>query len=113
MTVHKGRLTASVQDSPIGSVLEELDSQTDVALIPAEDLDIAEHRISAQLADVPPDEGLRRLLKDYDTFFITAVWQRTFVPAGRVDIPEGDGLGLATASARSLGKLEGTGGKRR
>ncbi|HEX2341926.1 MAG TPA: hypothetical protein VHI98_15735 [Vicinamibacterales bacterium] len=62
-------MTATVQDSPIGSVLEELDSQTDVALIPADDLDIAEHRISVQLADVPLDEGLRRLLKDYDTFF--------------------------------------------
>jgi hypothetical protein len=69
LTVHNGRLTASVQESPIGSVLEKLDSQTDVALIPAEDVDIAEHRISAQLADVPLDEGLRRLLKDYDTFF--------------------------------------------
>jgi hypothetical protein len=73
LTVKKGRLTASIKDCPMGSVLEELDLQTDVALIPAKDLDIAEDRVSAQLADVPLDEGLRRLLENYDTFLYYGV----------------------------------------
>jgi len=73
ITVQNGRLTASIQDYPMGSALEELSSQITVTLILAEDLDIEGDRVSAELKDVPLDEGLRRLLNDYDTFFYYGV----------------------------------------
>jgi hypothetical protein len=73
ITVQKGRLTGSIQNYPMRSVLEELGSRTEVTLISAADMDIGEDRVSAELEDVPLDEGLRRLLKDYDAFFYYGV----------------------------------------
>ena len=62
-----GRLTARIQRLPLAVVLEEIARLTRVTFVPADG--IAEDSISAALSDVPLDEALRRLLKEYDAFF--------------------------------------------
>jgi hypothetical protein len=73
IAIENGRITASIRNRPLGAVLEELGSRTGVALIPAADMDIEALRVSAELAGVPVDEGLRRLLENYDAFFYYGV----------------------------------------
>jgi hypothetical protein len=65
--VQRGRVTASIQNSPLHEVLEELSGRTGVALVPGAGVEA--DQVSAELKDVPLDEGLRQLLKDYDAFF--------------------------------------------
>ena len=67
VAVQRGRLTASIENSPIHSVLEELSSRTQIALVAGSGLE-GDH-VSAELKDVPVDEGLRDLLKNHDAFF--------------------------------------------
>jgi hypothetical protein len=73
LALEKGRITASIRNHPLGAVLEELSSRTGVALIPSPDMDIEALRVSAELAGVTVDEGLRRLLEDFDAFYYYGV----------------------------------------
>jgi hypothetical protein len=72
IAVERGRITASIRNSPFAAVLEQLASQTGATFVPADDLDIGAIRISAKLAGLPLDEGLRLLFKNYDVFFYYA-----------------------------------------
>jgi hypothetical protein len=67
VAVQGGRLTARLENSPIQAVLHELSERTNVAIVAADDLEGA--LVSAELTNVSVDEGLRNILKDYDTFF--------------------------------------------
>jgi hypothetical protein len=69
IAIEQGRITVSIRDAPFGSVLQELAARTGAVFVPAEDIDTGTSRMSAQLSDVPLDEGLRRLLRNYDVFF--------------------------------------------
>ena len=69
IAIEKGRITASIRNSPFDAVLEQLASQTGAAFVPADDLGIRAIRVSAELAGVPLDEGLRLLFNNYDVFF--------------------------------------------
>ena len=62
IAIEKGRITASIRNSPFDAVLEQLASQTGAAFVPADDLGIRAIRVSAELAGVPLDEGLRRTI---------------------------------------------------
>ena len=68
IAIENGRITASVRNRPLGRYWRNSARGTGVALIPAADMDIEALRVSAELAGVPMDEGLRRLLENYDAF---------------------------------------------
>jgi hypothetical protein len=67
VAVQRGRLTASIDNSPLPVVFQELSVRTQIALVAGNGLD--GDYISAQLKDVPVEEGLRDVLKNYDAFF--------------------------------------------
>jgi hypothetical protein len=67
IAVQRGRLTASIEDSPLHSVLEELGGRTQILFVAGNGLE--EDHVSAELKDVPVEEGLRDLLKNHDAFF--------------------------------------------
>jgi hypothetical protein len=67
VAVQRGRLTASIENSPLHAVLEELSARTQIALVAGDGLE--GDYLSAELKDVPVDEGLRDLLKNHDAFF--------------------------------------------
>jgi hypothetical protein len=69
VSIEKGRISASIRNYSLGALLEELGSRTGVALIPSDGMELGAARVSAELPDVPVDEGLRRLFKNYDAFF--------------------------------------------
>lgn len=73
VSIEKGRISASIRNYSLGAMLEELGSRTGVALIPSDGMEIGAARVSAELPDVPVDEGLRRLFKNYDAFFFYGV----------------------------------------
>jgi len=70
ITVEKGRMTCSIDNSSLLEVLEDLGGKTAIAFVPAES--IANDRLSLEVADVPVDDGIRQLLRDYDTFLYYA-----------------------------------------
>jgi hypothetical protein len=82
IAVQDGRLTATIQHAPLLTALEELSARTRVAIVPGSGLH--DDQLSAVLKAVTVEEGLRDLLKGYDTFFfysafgprsvLTAVW---------------------------------------
>ena len=63
----KGRVTASVRNSPIRTFLEELAVRAHIAIVPAEE--IGDDTVSVELNDVPLEEALRTVLDAYDSFF--------------------------------------------
>jgi hypothetical protein len=71
IAIDDGRITASIRNHSLRSVLEQLGSRTGVMLVPADDID-PRSRVSVELTGVALDEGLRRLLANYDTFFYYA-----------------------------------------
>ena len=66
LSVEKGRMTCSIENVSILQVLEELGGRTGVAFVPAES--ITDDRVSLEVVNLPLDEGVRRLLRDYDAF---------------------------------------------
>ena len=65
--VEDGRLTVKLKDIPLEKVLMGIADQTGIQIIcygPLEGL------VSADFADLPVDEGLRRLIRDLDHIFI-------------------------------------------
>jgi hypothetical protein len=67
VSFEKGRLTASVQNSPIRLFLEQLSLKTQVAIIPGEE--IGDDSVSVEVTGMLLDEALRAVLSGYDTFF--------------------------------------------
>jgi hypothetical protein len=84
LTVQRGRLSASIENAALLTVLEELSTVTRVTIIPGSGLH--DELVSAELRGEPVDDGIRALLKNYDTFLfygaagrqplpsLTAVW---------------------------------------
>ena len=66
ITVEKGRMTCSIDNSSLLEVLEDLGAKTAIAFVPAES--IANDRVSLEVVDLPVDDGIRQLLRDYDSF---------------------------------------------
>ena len=112
IAIEKGRITASIRNRPLGAVLEELSSRTGVALIPSADMDVEALRVSAELAGVPVDEGLRLCSRTTTRSSITASLAPVVVLASGLDL-SGCGANLATGSARTLGGYQGTAGEPR
>ena len=76
VAVQRGHLTASIENSPLHAVLEELSARTQIALVAGEGLE--GDYVSAELKNVPVDEGLRDILKNHDAFYYYgAVGQNT------------------------------------
>lgn len=69
ITFENGRVAGTIWNASLRAVLHELGSRTGVALVPADDMDIETASVSAKLAGMPLDEGIRLLLNNYDTFF--------------------------------------------
>lgn len=67
VAVQRGRLTASIENASLQSVLEELSVKTQIALVAGNGLE--GDPVSAELKNVPVEEGLRDLLKNHDAFF--------------------------------------------
>ena len=67
VAVERGRLSVAVENLPLAAVVAELSSRTGVHIILAGDLE--PELLSAQLRHASIDEGIRDLLKNYDTFF--------------------------------------------
>jgi hypothetical protein len=72
ITFENGRIAGTIRDASLQAVLPEIASRTGVALVPADDVELERSRVSVELTGVALDEGLRRLLADYDTFFYYA-----------------------------------------
>lgn len=67
LTFEKERLSVSLDQCPLGGVLEEVQARTRVVLIAANE--VSAELISAEFRDQPLEQGLRRLLGSYDLFF--------------------------------------------
>jgi hypothetical protein len=63
----EGRLGVDVQGRTLEWVLGQISRAANVAFVTDETL--PETTVSVQFGDVPLDEGIRRILKDQDTFF--------------------------------------------
>lgn len=88
-----GRLQLDVRARPLGWVLDEISRRASLAVILAEDL--RERPVSLQLRDVPLDEGLRELLKEYDVFLFYGAEEKPPSSLKAVWVyPRGAGRGL-------------------
>jgi hypothetical protein len=67
VTVDKGRLTCKVRTAALSHVLDALSEQTGVTFVAADT--VRGEDVSLELVDVPVEQGMRRLLRSYDTFF--------------------------------------------
>jgi hypothetical protein len=67
LTVDKGRATCTIQNYPIGRVLETLGERSGVIFVTAED--VSPNLISLEMADAPVEDVVRRLLAKYDAFY--------------------------------------------
>lgn len=65
--VKQGMLTYTARNQSLRSVLHEIGDQTGVGIVIADGL--GEEPISVEFRGFRPDEALRQILKDYDTFF--------------------------------------------
>lgn len=92
--VKDGRLSVSLRTAKLTDVLARISADAGIAIVEVEDL--SRFRISASFADLPLEEGLRRLLQNFDVF--------TFVGVGRTPpatlqavwvYPRGRGRGVA------------------
>ncbi len=66
-TFKDGRLTVMAQGLSLERVLDTISREARVAILAAEG--VGGQPVSAAFQDVPLEEGLRRILKDYDAFF--------------------------------------------
>jgi hypothetical protein len=105
----EGRLTVIAQGAALDRILDTISRQAGVAILGA-DQGGAE-LVSVQLQDIPLEDGLRRLLKDRDTFFFYGVEKDTPASLSAVWVyPKGQGRGLAPVPAKdwaSTKELEG------
>jgi hypothetical protein len=66
LTIGRGHMTCTIRNYPIGQVAQEIGARAGIVFVTRDD--IADDRISLELADVPLDEAVRRLLRGYDAF---------------------------------------------
>jgi hypothetical protein len=74
VTVEGGRLTLTVENRPIGWIIEEISRQSGIAVAGIET--VTGETVSARLKDVPLDQGLREILKDKDLIFLYEAKER-------------------------------------
>jgi len=74
VTFNDGRLTVSARSAALVDVLAQVSKVARLAFVAVDDLSTA--RVSAAFENLPLEEGLRLLLKDYDTFVYFGVGQR-------------------------------------
>jgi hypothetical protein len=86
-----GRMTAAIADAPLLAVLEALSSRTRISIVPGTGLE--DERLSATINGEPVLDAIRRLLKDYDTFFYfsPSPQQSPALPAAIWVYPKGAG----------------------
>jgi hypothetical protein len=65
----RGRLTVVLREAPIKNVLEEIGRRTGIEIV---FLDSIRQNISMEFEDLPLEEGVQRLLKDYGLGLVTA-----------------------------------------
>ena len=93
--VHNGLLTIAVRSRPLGSVLEDISRAGRVAIM-LEDTHVESALISLRAQEVPLDQGLLRILKGYDSFFLYAPDEKGAAVLKAVWVyPKGRGQGLA------------------
>jgi hypothetical protein len=68
VTITDGALTLTADRQSLSAVLGAISSRTRIAIVVSDSLSDA--RVSVALRAVPLDEGLRRLLSPYDTFYL-------------------------------------------
>ena len=70
ISVESGRMSCRIENASLLEVLEDLSGKTAIAFVPAES--ISNDRVSLEVADLPVDDGIRQLLRDYDSFLFYA-----------------------------------------
>ena len=104
-----GGLTVWVENWPLDWVLDEVSRNARVAIVRAPG--VGGKRISEQFRDLPVDEGLRRVLRDYDAFFFYGVEKEAHASLRAVWVyPKGRGRSFAPVPAEawaSTGELRG------
>ena len=70
ISVASGRMSCRIENSPLLEVLDDLSGKTAIAFVPAEN--ISNDRVSLEVVDLPVDDGIRQLLRDYDSFLFYA-----------------------------------------
>jgi hypothetical protein len=99
--VQKGRITCTIKIAPLSQVLEVLTERTGVTFVPAEG--IREDDVTLEMANVPLEAGLRRLLGRYDTFLYYGARGNGPSPLRAVWIyPKGAGAALQPVFKESL-----------
>jgi HEAT repeat protein len=82
VTVREGRLTVDVQDAPLAEVLRAIGEKSRVRVTVGDDVDA---RITAALAGVPLDEGIRRLARGHS---LVAVYRAPGDDPGAAELTE-------------------------
>lgn len=71
VTIKDGRLSVDAQGRSLERLASEISDRSGVPIIL--DSTVAKHSVTAKFQDLSLDEGLRQILKDYDTFFFYGV----------------------------------------
>jgi type II secretory pathway component GspD/PulD (secretin) len=82
----RGRLTVALREAPIKAVLEEIGHRTGIEIV---FLDSIRQNISLEFENLPLEEGVRRLLKNYGLSLVTAGADSN--PLEKVFVVEGGG----------------------
>lgn len=94
ITVKNGLLSVAVGQRPLAWVLEQV-SRAGGPVILGDLTGSRERRVTLRLKDVPLDQGIREILKDYDTFFYYEAQPKGFPTLKAVwGYPKGRGRGL-------------------
>jgi len=102
IAVKSGRLTLQVEKLPLEAVLNEISQQSGIAIL-FQGQSLLQETLTLQLQDIPIEEGLAIMLKDYDTFFfygrVPLSQNRTATPKPLLKTiwvyPGGQGEGMA------------------
>jgi hypothetical protein len=108
------RLSLDAEDAPLEEVLEEIVKQVGVEIIIHGEI---QRVVSVEFSDIPLEEGLKRLIRDFDHVFVYAATEGGGVSVQELIIYAGEGVGRYEASTpgpitpqkrRSPLKLKGT-----
>jgi hypothetical protein len=109
VTFKDGRLSVNAQNRPLARLANEISEKAGVAVVLAEG--VGKEPINLSFRDLPLDEGLRRILKDHDTFFFFGVEKEPPASVRAVWVySKGKGRGLAPIPSEvwaSTKELEG------
>ncbi len=94
VTFQDGRLSVKAQGLPLKSILDEISQKTMVAIIRADG--VGGQPTTVGFRDLTAEEGLRQILKDYDTFFFYGAEKEAPASLKVVWVyPKGKGKGFA------------------